>query len=155
MDHPRQDLKYVNAKDLDESAMKFDGMEVDDASGEKLGKVEGFVIDVAEGCPRHIAVSAGWFLHKHFLLPIGHAVMSQDGSKIIADVTKKRVNRFPGFHKEQFVHLTAEEVKELDKTLAAACAAGDADALDLDSHYRVPDWWEITFYRVPASRSRM
>jgi sporulation protein YlmC with PRC-barrel domain len=155
MDHPRPDLKYVNAKDLDESAMKFDGMEVEDLNGEKLGKVEGFIIDVVEGRPRHIAVSAGWFLHKHFLLPIGHAVLSGDGTKLIADVTKERVNRFPGFHKEHFVQLTAEELKQLDETLAAACAAGDAEAGDFDSHYRTPDWWEITFYRVPASRSRM
>ena len=77
MDHPLPWLKYVDAKDLEdtEKSVKLAGMEVEDPAGEKLGKVEGFIIDIANGRPYHIVVDAGgWFTHKHFLLPVGHAM---------------------------------------------------------------------------------
>ena len=90
MDHPRQGFRYVDAKDLDESGMKFDGVEVEGSDGEKLGEVEGFIIDVVARRPRHVAVAAGWFFHKHFLLPIGHVTLQEGGTKLRADLTKVR-----------------------------------------------------------------
>lgn len=154
MDHPRAGFRYVDAKDLDQSATKFDGVEVEGSDGNKLGDVEGFIVDVAEGRPRHVAVAAGWFFHKHFLLPIGHVALDEHGTKLRADLTKERVNRFPGFDKDRFDQLTSEELEQLDRTLAIAAAAAEDGEGDLDSHYRTPDWWERTFYNVPASRSR-
>jgi len=150
-DHPRPGLKYVDAKDLDDSAMKFNGIEVDGVDGEKLGTIEGFIIDVAEGRPRHIVVSSGWFFHKHFLLPIGHAALNADGTRLIADVTKERVKRFPGFDKGEFERLTADALKRLDETMAAACASDNASDVD---HYRLPDWWEVTFYQTTTGPRR-
>jgi hypothetical protein len=155
MDHPRPELKYVDAKDLDSSGMKFDGTEVDGIDGEKLGDVEGFVIDVATGRPRHVAVSAGWLFHKHFLLPIGHVQLRADRSKLIADVTKERVDRFPGFDKSEFEQLSADQLKQLDETLARACSSGDEVTIDFESHYATPEWWEVTSYKGPVAQSRM
>jgi uncharacterized protein YrrD len=76
MDHPRPELKYVAAQDLDARSQKLDGAEVIGLDGEKLETVEGFIIDSREGRPRHVAVGAGWFIHKHFLLPIGHVSLA-------------------------------------------------------------------------------
>jgi sporulation protein YlmC with PRC-barrel domain len=81
MDHPRPNLRYVDAKELDDTATKLRGLEVDSASGEKLGKLEGFIIDATSGRPYHVVVgSSGWFKHKHFLLPIGHVALPSAGS---------------------------------------------------------------------------
>ena len=59
MNHPRPGLKYVDADDLDKSACDFDKVEVVDPAGNKLGKVEGFIIDVTAGRPFHVVVEAG------------------------------------------------------------------------------------------------
>ena len=143
MDHPIPGLKYLDAKDLDESGRTFAGMGVKDVDGAKLGEVEGFVMDVKAGRPRHVAVAAGWFVSKHFLLPIGHATLSPDGTALIADVKKDRVKRFPGFDRNEFDKLGADELDRLDATMAAACAS-DANGADSDAHYRVPGWWQVT-----------
>jgi len=142
MDHPVPGLKYVDANDLDDSGMKFAGVEVDGVDGEKLGEVEGFVMDVIEGRPRHIAVGAGWFMHKHFLLPIGHATLDAGGKKLVADITKERVKRFPGFDKSEFERLDADQLAQLDATMAAACATDHGTSSGLDDHYQVPGWWK-------------
>jgi len=143
----------VDAKDLDESGMKFDGLDVEGSDGEKLGEVEGFIIDVAARRPRHVAVSAGWFFHKHFLLPIGHVTLREGGTKLRADLTKERANRFPGFDKDQFEQLTTEELEQLDRTLASA-SADEGLGGELDRHYQTPDWWQTSFYGGgPSSHS--
>jgi len=133
----------VDAKDLDQNAMKFDGIEVQGSDGEKLGDVEGFIVD-AEGRPRHVAVSAGWFFHKHFLLPIDHVGMDDGGTKLRADLTKERVNRFPGFDKDQFDRLGAEELEELDQRLATAAGTTDIGSGDGAGQYRTPRWWQAS-----------
>jgi len=143
----------VDAKDLDESGMKFDGLDVEGSDGEKLGEGEGSIIDVAARRPRHVAVSAGWFFHKHFLLPIGHVTLQEGGTKLRADLTKERANRFPGFDKDQFEHLTTEELEQLDRTLASA-SADEGLGGELDRHYQTPDWWQTSFYGGgPSSHS--
>jgi PRC-barrel domain len=153
MDHPRPGFKYVNAKDLDDSGKKFSGLDVDGVDGAKLGEVEGFVMDVEQGRPRHVAVAAGWFIHKHFLIPIGHVSLNDDGTKLVADITKERVERFPGFDKSEFEQLDRVGLARLDATMAAACAS-DRMAADARTHYDIPAWWQDDFYRVPAGDRR-
>jgi hypothetical protein len=154
MDHPRSGYRYLDAKDLNDSATKFDGIEVQGSDGEKLGDVEGFVVDTAEGRPRHVAVAAGWFFHKHFLIPIGHVGLNEDGTKLRADLTKERVNRFPGFDKDRFQQLTTEELEQLDRTLATAAATDEGRAGDFDRHYDTPGWWKASFYVVESRSGR-
>ena len=59
MDHPRPGLRYVDASDLDNSEFHFDGMEVKGLDHEKLGKVDGFIIDKSSGHPYYVAVECG------------------------------------------------------------------------------------------------
>ena len=158
MDHPRPTLRYVEASDLSDAGGQLSGLEVDGSDGEKLGKVEGFIIDVASGRPYHVVVDAGgWFTHKHFLLPIGHAMLSDGGAKLIADVTKERVKRFPGFDKNRFNKLTDQDIAQLDQAMAAACCPDEVvvvTAWETGGHYRYPDWWESTFYQSPVADRR-
>ena len=40
-------LRYVDVGDLDESAIEFGGLDVINQTGEKIGEVDGFVVDIA------------------------------------------------------------------------------------------------------------
>jgi len=155
MDHTRPELKYVSAKDLDDDGKSLAGLPVMGLDDEKLGQVEGFIIDVSQGRPRHVVVEAGWFIHKHFLLPIGHAGLNADGAGLTADITKDRVKRFPGFNKREFETLSAADIRQLDEQMAAACDdANQVSAVQLEIHYRLPGWWKSTYYSLPAGDRR-
>lgn len=153
MDHPKPELKYVDATDLDDSAKPFRGLDVQGSDGSKLGEVEGFVIDVQQRRPRHVAVAAGWFIHKHFLLPIGHVALRSDGKALIADITQDRVERYPGFDKNEFEKLDSSDLTRLDSSLTSAWT-DDGAGRNIDSHFNVPDWWQGDFYKVPAETRR-
>src|SRR6185295_3979367 len=152
MNQPRPNLRYVDGKDLGDTAMKLRGLEVDSVKDEKLGKVEGFIIDAATGRPYHVVVgSGGWFRHKHFLLPIGHAALSSDNDRLVADITKDRVERFPGFDKDEFKKLSEADLKQLDAAMSAACCPTTVVAVDMveweTPHHAAPSWWNADFYR--------
>lgn len=140
MDHPKQELKYVDARALNGFAARLDGAEVYGADGEKLGVVEGFIMDVHQGRPRHVVVAAGWFIHKHFLLPIGHVTISPDGTTVSADVVKDRVESFPGFNKKEFEKLEGNDFDELDHMMASVTAG--VAVTELNDHYRLPAGWD-------------
>jgi PRC-barrel domain len=158
MDHPRPGLKYVDADDLDKATFNFAGVDVVDPSGEKLGVVDGFIIDVATARPYHVAVKAGhWYKHRHFLLPIGHATLDAAAKRLKADVAKARAERFPGFSRSEFEKLTDKDMDQLAYASASCC--GD-EAIDRSvawvswTHYEYPGWWEASYYapdRVDAS----
>jgi hypothetical protein len=153
MDRPRPNLRYVDAKDLDDKAIKLRGLEVDSSNGEKLGKLEGFIIDSNTGRPYHVVVgSGGWFRHKHFLLPIGHVALPPARKTLVADLTKDRVERFPGFDKDEFKQLSEADLKTLDNTMSTMCCPDDAVAIEVMEwetapHLRSPSWWDADFYR--------
>jgi hypothetical protein len=152
MDHPKVGLKWIDAKDLDESGKRLSGLPVRGADGTRLGEVEGFVMDVQQACPRHVAVAAGWFIHKHFLLPIGHVALSDDGDALIADITKERVKRFPGFDRNEFEKLGPADLARLDAAMTDAWV--DGERIDVLVHYHVPSWWQEDFYRDRAGSRR-
>jgi PRC-barrel domain protein len=151
MEHPRPGLKYVDADDLDKSAFDFDGIEVVDPVGEKLGVVDGFIIDVNQARPYHVVVEAGhWYKHKHFLLPIGHVSLEAAAKRLVADVPRARAERFPGFRRSEFEQLTDQDLALLASSLASACAD---DVLDTSTtwvswtDYKYPSWWNAGYYR--------
>ena len=154
MDHPRPWLRYVDAGDLDKTAIRFDGMDVDDPSGKKLGDVEGFVIDVNSGRPYYVVVNGGgWFKSKHFLLPVGHVRLGADSSTMITDVTREHVSRYPGFDLDKFAELTDFELLRMDEQMIEVCCPNEAvDPSETawrfanSSHCTYPTWWEADYY---------
>lgn len=142
MDHTRPELKYVDAGDLKGTAAKLNGVPVIGADGEKLGTVDGFIIDVRANRPRHVVVSAGWFIHKHFLVPIGHIQTNPDDTEITTDVAKSDIEDSPGFDKDEFQKLAAEDAGRLDDLIAAATGL-EAWPIASDDNYRVPRGWDI------------
>jgi hypothetical protein len=151
MDHPRPGLRYVDADDLDNSTFDFDGIDVVDSSGEQLGVVDGFIIDVNQSRPYHVVVEAGhWYKHKHFLLPIGHVRLDTGAKRLTADVSKARAERFPGFSRGEFEKLTDKDMDQMAYSSVEACSDEPADpnvAWASWTHYEYPSWWDASYYR--------
>jgi PRC-barrel domain protein len=152
MDHPRSWMRYLAAGDLDDGPLDFDGFEVDGIDAKKLGKVDGFIVDVSSGRPYYIVVNGGgWFRSKFFLLPVGHARLDEERKVLISDLDRERVENFPGFDKDEFARLSDEEITRLANRIAASCCEDDTAYTDRSwveqPHYRQPDWWETGYYR--------
>ena len=152
MAHPYPWLKYLPADDLEDQSVDFDGMKVESPSGEDLGKVDGFIVDADSGRPYYVVVDAGgWFKSTHFLLPVGHARLDGNGDAFLADVTKERVERFPGFDLTKFDTMTVDDLKRLNvETLRACTIAGVVYTYSEREPYTAawnragfkhPDWW--------------
>lgn len=153
MDHPRPGLKYVPVKDLDRSKTTFVDFTVDDPVGERLGKLEGFIIDVEKALPYYSVVNAGgWFHSKHVLVPIGHVTLDSESKTLIADVPKERMKRFPGFDLNLFPQLTQEDLDQMADEIARVCCPDLVvepaliSRVEVWAHYRTPSWWDASFY---------
>ena len=154
MDHPLPWLRYLDADALSGQSVDFDGMDVESPTGERLGEVDGFVVDSASGRPYYIAVdSGGWFKSKEFLLPVGHAQLDRDREVIVADLTRDRVERFPGFDKDVFHKFSKEELVRFNDETCRACdisgvayaSSGTEPRAAWDRpDFRHPDWWAST-----------
>ena len=157
MDHPRPWLRYVEADDLDDKTFKFSGAEIVDPADEKLGKVDGFIVDVDTGRPYHVVVEAGhWFKHKYFLIPIGRVGLDASAKRIVAAVPKERVERFPGFARGEFEKLSDTEMERIAQSMASAYRSDDivvATSWVTWEEYASPSWWDDSFYR-PAQTTR-
>jgi hypothetical protein len=155
MDHPKPWLRYVDADDLDDSAVHFDGLDVDGSDGHKLGTVDGFIVDVSSGRPYYVVVqSGGWFTSKFFLLPIGHVGLDSSERKLVADIGRDRVQRFPGFDRGEFEQLSDAELTRMDEQIVGACCPSEpvdralaGERFERWSHYRAPSWWDASYYR--------
>jgi hypothetical protein len=152
MDHPLPWLRYVDADDLHTSTVDFDGMNVDSVSDDKLGDVDGFIVDVSSGRPYYVVVEAGgWFKSKFFLLPIGHVSFDRTNKRLISDVPRDRVERYPGFDRGEFEKLSDDQLRTMDESIVGACCPGETmmstSRFDQWAHYRKPTWWEADFYR--------
>ncbi len=153
MDHPRPGLRYVDAHDLVDSPVPFEGMDVESQSGDKLGDVDGFVIDVRSARPYYVVVDAGgWFTSKYFLLPVGHVSLDSARRKLVTELPRDRVKRFPGFDRSEFDKLSEAELNRMDQQMAAACCPDEAVAetvqvYEARRHYQNPTWWDASYYR--------
>jgi hypothetical protein len=155
MDHPRPGLRYVDADDLDDSRVDFDGLDVESNTGEDLGDVDGFVIDINSLRPYYVVVDAGgWFTSKYILLPIGHVALDTTANKLIADVPRDRVKNYPGFDRDEFKELSDDDVNRLHLQSVEICRTdGTVDAglrsqpYDTWRQYSSPTWWDSSFYR--------
>jgi hypothetical protein len=145
-------MRYLAAGDLDDGPLDFEGFEVEGIDGNKLGKVDGFIVDISSGRPYYVVVDAGgWFRSKLFLLPVGHARLDDERKALVSDLTRERVANFSGFDKAEFNRLSDDEINRLASRIATSCCADETAYTDRSwieqSHYRQPDWWETGYYR--------
>jgi hypothetical protein len=149
VDHPKPWLRYVDADDIADDTLKLDGMKVRNDAGDKLGSVDGLVVDSESGRTYYVVVDAGgWFKSKHFLMPIGQLHLDDDRDALVVNLTKDQINRFPGFDVDEFDKLTESDVSRLNAdTLAVvepAYSGGSVDRYDAAwsrPSYQEPGWW--------------
>jgi hypothetical protein len=152
VDQPYSWLRYVDAGDLEDDDLDLDGLDVESLERERLGDVDGFIVDSESGRPYYVVVdSGGWFKSRRFLLPVGHARLDFTGgnNKLIADVARSRVAQFPGFDKNEFEKFSADELKRFNDQTCAACSVAVVNFSAAEPYtaawdrpdYGYPDWW--------------
>jgi hypothetical protein len=145
-------LRYLDAKDIDNSVVNFSGLNVRGADGSKLGDVDGFVVDSGSGRVLYTVVdSGGWFRSRRLLLPIGHATVDREAGALDVDVSRDALKSYPEFDEKRFTAFSDEDFRAYDTAMAAECCPED-HVLDVTSgfetrrHYKQPDWWTSNAY---------
>ena len=148
-------LRYLDADDVDDGVVDFDGLDVIGADDAKLGDVDGFVVDSTTGRVLFTVVdSGGWLTSRRFLLPIGHATVDRNAPALRVDVARDTLRNYPEFHEDRFREFSDDELRTFEQKLAAACCPDEAlDAGSVETwgyevrrHYRQPEWWTESAY---------
>jgi hypothetical protein len=154
-------LRYVSADNVDDSVVDFHNLDVHGPDEDKLGTIDGFIIDtVAERALYVVVDSGGWFTSERFLLPIGHARLHADGRALDVDVTKDALARYPEFDEARFRESSDDALRAYEARMASACCPGEvmpasttaSDVYQTRRHYTQPDWWRG---RVRGEGARM
>ena len=155
-------LRYLDADDLDDSVVDFDGLDVRGSDDAKLGDVDGFVVDPASGRVLYLVVdSGGWFSSRRFLLPIGHATIDRDAGALRVDVARESLRGYPEFDEDKFREFSDEDFNVYEGRMAAACCPDEATtsttsgsglASDSRRHYSQPSWWSAGAYSADRLR---
>jgi hypothetical protein len=152
-------LQYLDAEDLDDSVVDFDGLDVQGTDGSRLGDVDGFLVDPASGRVLYTVVdSGGWFRSRRFLIPIGHATVDREGGALRVDVSRDTLRNFPDFDESRFREFSDEEFRSYERRMIAACSPDEVRddeapaAADTDRHFRQPAWWTAGAYAADRLR---
>jgi sporulation protein YlmC with PRC-barrel domain len=150
VDHPKPWLKYIEADKIQDRTLALDGMKVRNNSGEKLGTVDGLIVDGDSGRTYYMVVDApGWFSSKQFLLPIGQTHLDEAHDGLIVNLSKDQVQRFPGFDKDEFDKLSETDIKRINDDIGMVLeptASYETDEPYYEAwnreFFQYPDWWE-------------
>jgi hypothetical protein len=150
VDHPKPWLRYIEADKIQDRTLVLDGMKVRNDAGEKLGNVDGLIVDSDSGRTYYLVVDApGWFSSKQFLLPIGQAHLDDDRDALVVNLSKDQVKRFPGFDKDEFETLSEIDIKRINDDIGMVLdpnASYKADEPYYEAwnrrFFQYPDWWE-------------
>ncbi|MGE5360871.1 MAG: PRC-barrel domain-containing protein [Bacteroidales bacterium] len=156
-------FRYIDAGELGDRAEDLDGIDVRNTADEKLGEVDGFIVDAASQRPYYVVVDAGgWFSGGRYLLPINHGKLvhdaKQDEDVLLVDLDKHAIGDYPKFDKEEFGRLSDTQVRDFETRIGQACCPDEAKRAGTDwsydrwSHYGQPDWWSTG--RTPIGQAR-
>ncbi len=154
-------LRFLDAEDVNDAVVDYDGLDVRGPNGDKLGDVDGFIVDAQAGRVYYVVVEAsGWFRSNRMLVPIGHVTLDVDDKALKVDVSQDALTRYPQFDEERFQAFSDEELRVFESSMVEACCPGDAStesgvkswAYDTRKHYAQPSWWNQVDY--PEERLR-
>jgi hypothetical protein len=140
-------LRYLDADAVDDAVVNYDGLDVRGPDDEKLGDLDGFIVDADAGRVYYVVINtAGWFRTKQLLLPIGHATLAPDRTALHVDVSKDALNRYPEFDDQRFREFTDEDLRQFEGRTVEACCPDEATpieswAYESRRHYAQPTWW--------------
>jgi len=143
-------LRYMDAASVDDSVVEIHDLDVLGPDAEKIGTVDGFIVDTQASRVLYVVVDAGgWFTSDRFLLPVGDTQLAADGRALQASVTKASLEGYPEFDETGFSELSDEDLRAYETRLASVHAPGDVLGLNSEwpeafhEHplYRQPSWW--------------
>lgn len=153
-------LRYLDADDVDDAVVNYDGLDVLGSDGGKLGDLDGFIVDASAGRVYYVVIdTAGWFRTKQLLLPIGHAALDAGHRALRVDVTKDALSQYPEFDKSRFHAFTDDDLRQFESRTVKACCPGDETgavskgeswAYDSRRHYTQPGWWSSQSHPEPG-----
>jgi hypothetical protein len=152
-------LRYLDAEDVDDTVIDFDNTTVRAADGQKVGDVDGFIIDPERRRAYYVVVdSGGWFTSRHYLVPIGHTRVDTANETLVLDIDKTAITRYPAFDPDLFAELNDDELRSFESQTVSSCCpqettTADAWGYERWGHYRQPDWWRADVARL-QSRTR-
>jgi hypothetical protein len=149
-------LRYLDADDVEDSAVDFDDLDVHGNDGEKLGELDGFLVEHGAGTVRYLVVdSGGWFTSRRFLLPAEHVTVDRDAKRIRVGVSKASLRTHPEFDEDRFGRFSDEEYHAYRRRLGGTWPT-DARLANPSSSdaalYRQPEWWSSSAYRPERLR---
>jgi hypothetical protein len=145
-------LMFIDAEQLRQTeARPLAGAEIRDRNHEKVGELDGFVVDATSGRPRYAVVDAGgWFKSDRYLLPIGHLDVTSDGTATV-NLDKRAISGYPNFDEADWLRSSAGDRWHYEREILVACcpdpgsdqvAADETGSYDRWPHYREPAWWQ-------------
>jgi hypothetical protein len=155
-------LRFVDAGKLDDAEIKIDHLPVYGWGHEKLGHLDGFIIDTESGLVQYAVVhGGGWFHARRFLLPIGHIDrLDPEKKELMTDISKDAIRLFPEFDKDRFLAMSDEELRQFEREMSAACCPNEAIVEEVvwihdeGGHYRAPSWWRPEYGQESPSAVR-
>jgi PRC-barrel domain len=160
-------MRYLDADDVDDAVVDYDGLDVYGRDGQKLGNVDGFIIDADARRVNYVVMdSGGWFTSKRLLLPVGHATLAGDRRSLQVDLSRDALSRFPEYDEDRFSEFTDDELRAFERNTVVACCPDEpledvsvtTWGYDSRRHYAQPDWWRNANYapeRLRGLRDRM
>ena len=152
-------LRYLDADDLDDSAVTFGDLDVHGTDGEKLGDLDGFLVEPTAGRVLYLVVdSGGWFTSRRILLPVEHATVDRDAKSLRVNVSKQSLHGYPEFDEDRFGTFSDDEFHAYHRRMGAAWTTNTitgstaAGAFDANTSYRQPSWWPSNAYRSERLR---
>jgi hypothetical protein len=154
-------LRYLDADDVDDGAIDYEGLSVRGPDGHELGQVDGFIVDAQAGRVYYVVVdSGGWFSSRRLLLPVGHAALDTADKALRVDVTREALSHYPEFDQDTFTRFSDQDLRQFESRMVEACCSDEAIddvsvrswAYDTRRHYAQPSWWTRDSY--PQERLR-
>lgn len=151
-------LRYLDADDLDDSVVDFNDLDVYGSDGERLGELDGFLVEPTGGRVLYAVVdSGGWFTSRRFLLPVEQATVDHSVRALRVNVSRQSLRGYPEFHEDRFGSLSDDEFHAYHRRLGASWTSdtmtgGAAAAAAAGSTYHHPAWWPSSAYRADRLR---
>lgn len=152
-------LRFLEADDLDDSAVDFSTLDVHGSDDRDLGDLDGFIVDTQSGRVVYAVVdSGGWFRSRHFAVPIGHSQLDVGRRRLNVNVTRAAAENFPAFNPAELRRFSDAEMRAFEQRTAIVCCPDDpadvSGAVQYDTirHYAQPDWWRGEYQRADRYR---